>query len=627
MRSIFLPFLLMLAFVAYGQQKEKVAIINTVDDGNPPISNSELSYLTKKLRGIAVNTLPQKNYDIMTDDHIIDILGSQEDAEKKCEEAGGCLAKFGREIKVHYIAQARIGRFGKDLTIAAELYDTRSSKLIGSLEGEAKDVYGLMSVLEAKAPDLFKKMLGTKASPLIPNGIGGVQIAESYEYENDRKRYFASITSDPEGASLSFNGLPDAKCTKTPCNVELYEGNVRIIANLEQYEIADTTVSIKQKQNINIKLKPNFGVLEVRSAYLEGIGYDKPWSLTINDKFYSLGEIRLSPNKYAVKLRHECYENIDFEVGINKGSHEVFDMANHIALKKGGLDLSAEADGVPASEPIFVNGKRVGETPFSGSIPVCAKIEIGKNRETVNVRIEHKTTKEYKHQMSTEEMKRRARVAEEELARKRELRMREIEQRREEEEYRTKLLEKERIQEEEKQEELAFMKSPRITIGGGRSWLMEYINPLYRNNGGFFYTDIEILNFASGRLRLGVDFDYGITRINIYDIHNDYAKVHWWRGGALARLYVFESLWGPYLTAGASWYKDWNEFIGVDIEPYSGPSFSVGAGLWFFLFIETQYFMMPTDGRMAGYLALRCGISFPMALIKDIIKNANKEKP
>jgi len=157
--------LLLFALAAYGQQKEKVAIINTVDDGSPQIPNSELSYLTKKLRGIAVNALPQNNYDIMTDDYIIDISGSQDDADKKCEEAGGCLAKLGREIKVHYITQARIGRFGKDLTIATELYDTRSSKLLGSLEGEAKDIHGLLSELEKKAPDMFKKMLPQQSAP------------------------------------------------------------------------------------------------------------------------------------------------------------------------------------------------------------------------------------------------------------------------------------------------------------------------------------------------------------------------------------------------------------------------------------------------------------------------------
>jgi hypothetical protein len=171
---------------------------------------------------------------------------------------------------------------------------------------------------------------------------------------------------------------------------------------LEQYETADTAVSIKQNnQNINIKLKPNFGVLEIKPAYLDGIGKDKEWSLAINGKPYSLGEVRLSQNKYAVKLNHECYENIGFEAGINKGKREVFDMAGNITLKKGGLDLRAEQNGEPVSEPVFVNGKQAGETPFSGSVPICTKVEIGKGRERVDVVLRYNEKVKHTHKAAS----------------------------------------------------------------------------------------------------------------------------------------------------------------------------------------------------------------------------------
>jgi len=167
---------------------------------------------------------------------------------------------------------------------------------------------------------------------------------------------------------------------------------------LEQYETTDTTVSIKQNnQNITITLKPNFGILEIKPAYSDGIGKDKQWNLSINDKSYSFGEVRLSPNKYTVKLNHECYENIGFDVGINKGKREVFDMASNISLKKGGLALSAERNGEPVSEPVFVNGKQVGETPFNGSVPLCAKVEIGSDRQVVDVKLKHNDKVKHTH--------------------------------------------------------------------------------------------------------------------------------------------------------------------------------------------------------------------------------------
>jgi uncharacterized protein (TIGR02145 family) len=231
---------------------------------------------------------------------------------------------------------------------------------------------------------------GAVAPVAVQGGISGLQSAGGgYEF-NDQKRYLANVATEPEGAILSFDGSPDSRCIKTPCKAELAEGNVRIVAVLEQHEKADTVVFIKQNnQNINIKLKSNFGVLEIKPAYLEGIGASENWNLAINGKAVSSLENNLSPGKYSVKLEHRCYEALGFDAGINKGKREVFDMANHVKLKKGGLVLSAEMGGSPVSEPVFANGKQVGETPFSGTVPVCAGIEIGKSRENVNVVLKH----------------------------------------------------------------------------------------------------------------------------------------------------------------------------------------------------------------------------------------------
>jgi len=53
--------------------------------------------------------------------------------------------------------------------------------------------------------------------------------------------------------------------------------------------------------------------------------------------------------------------------------------------------LKAEKNG----EPVFVNGKQVGKTPFSGSVPLCAVVEVGKDREKVDVELEHNGRVEY----------------------------------------------------------------------------------------------------------------------------------------------------------------------------------------------------------------------------------------
>jgi len=579
--------LLFLALAAHGQQ-ERIAILNALANPEGSIELADLSYLTDNLSNIAVNILSRSNkYFVMDAASVVDFFGSQEHMMEECNKAE-CAADVARTIEADYTLRAIASHLGEDrFSIKVELRKyKKGSELIGSFMSDSKSLQGLSDAINEKTPILLREKLpGTSGGKVFAGGFSGMHTAGGdYEFDGG-KSYVASIATEPEGASLSFNGVQDTKCSKTPCSVVLGEGSVRIIANLEQYEIADTTVSIKQNsQSIRIRMKANFGVLEIKPIYLDGIGADRQWNLSINDKPYSLGEIRLSPNKYAVRLNHECYEDIAFEAGINKDRREVFDMARNIVLKKGGLVLSTEADDVPVSEPVYVNGKHVGETPFSGSVPVCAKVEIGNGREAVDVKIKHNMKVEYVHNMNTEELRRR----------KEQQREREEEERRE-------------------QKNRADWERLIFTIGGGGYFSREDVNPLQKDGGSLFYINAEFVSLASGYLRFGGDLDIGMIPIG----YNDQIGEVWWlRGGASAKL-DFHCL---YLVAGAGWYTDWTDY---DIKSYSGPSFSVGGGLMrggLPLAFGLQYFVMPTIGRNASYVTVKIGLLIPYNFFKKFSK-------
>jgi len=157
--------LLTLALTTYAQQ-ERVAIIQTLDN-NDSISFNNLSFLTDKLRETAVNVLPGERYGVMTTESIIAFLGSQERAVKVCNESS-CLAELGRMVSADFVAQGRVGRFGNDLTIKVELYNVRTGNLIGSFAGYSKDIYGLLALIDEKAPDLFKKISSTSNIAVVP---------------------------------------------------------------------------------------------------------------------------------------------------------------------------------------------------------------------------------------------------------------------------------------------------------------------------------------------------------------------------------------------------------------------------------------------------------------------------
>jgi len=255
-KLFFILFCLTLA--VYGQEQKRLAILPTEDDGEPQVEPTDLTYLTARLREIAGNVL-QGKYGMMTEQSIIDKLG-KDNARKACKEAEGCLAQLGRKISADYIGQARLGRFsGNYFTISFVLYNVGSGMEVSTISGNAKDVFGLLTVLDEKAPIAFTKMPGvpsitkaTVSSPAIAGGIASVQTNDS-DYEFKEKLYRVNLSTEPPGAVLSFDGKPDAR--KTPYNTELAEGNVRIVATLDKHSKADTTILIKQdNQNINIKL-------------------------------------------------------------------------------------------------------------------------------------------------------------------------------------------------------------------------------------------------------------------------------------------------------------------------------------------------------------------------------------
>jgi uncharacterized protein (TIGR02145 family) len=356
------------------------------------------------VREVASKTLPQGNFILLRQDAVVEAIGTEE-YFLACKE-GTCIGELAKKANANYGARCDVFMVDNNSVLKFELYSVKDEAILETFtDYDAQDFYRMLAVLEERLPDAFKKMLGASsgsraASPLVAGGISGLESAGGSYEANYEKSYLANISTEPAGATLSFNGVPIASCAKTPCKAERPDGSIRIIAALEQYETADTTVSIRQNnQSVAIMLKPNFGVLEIKPAYSDGIGAGKGWSLAINDRVQSSYENRFSPGNYEVRLTHECYEDISFKAGINKGSREVFDMARHLSLKTGGLVLSAEKDGEPASEQVFVNGRQIGETPFSGTVPVCAEIGIGAGRDKIDVKIAYKQTVRYKHKI------------------------------------------------------------------------------------------------------------------------------------------------------------------------------------------------------------------------------------
>ena len=370
--------------VSAQQLKQRIAVLPSVGDLDP----TRLILLTDKVREIATENLPMEDFTILKQDVITKLIGAEE-LYRACKE-GVCIGDLAKKTDANYGARCDVVKLDDNrLVLKFELYSVNEEAIFETFtDYNVKDFPGMLAALEARLPNTFKKMMSAYRKREVTGGIGSVEYGSG--------TYTVNVNTTPPGAGLSFNGIPVSSCTKSPCSAELPAGKVRVLAALAQYETADTTVTINSNnQYINIRLKPNIGLLTIKPAYSDKMGANRGWSLNINGKAYSTYENALSPGNYAVKLSHECYEEINFKVGIVKGSRETFNLAQHLKPKTGVLILNAHKNGAPVSETVFVNGSPAGQTPFNGAVPVCSEVAIGNSVNKVNVNPAHNETVQY----------------------------------------------------------------------------------------------------------------------------------------------------------------------------------------------------------------------------------------
>ena len=358
-----------------------VAILDTY---SKVVKTNEKIYVADKIRSEARKVLP-KDFVIMTRENIFQMLPPGKSIEE-CE--GSCLVETGKNISADYICQGRIDEMGTSLYITIELYSTADNNLVSSISERAASVDELANLLEQKVGSLFSPLIKKHETPVFYN------VKEDYVVGGDKLR-LVKIASNPAGALVAVDGRPVASCKRTPCSVELPEGNHRLVLGKEYYFDKDTVVNVTENsKNVTLSLAPKFGVLDLQTAY----SHDIPPRVTIDGKGAKMGVNWLSKGKHHVNISHKCYEPLEFDIRISLGETQIVDQA--LKSAEAGLELSAEENGVPKEEVVFVDGKKVGVTPYKGAVPLCSKIELG-NEVLDSLNLEYRKTVKYRHKVGS----------------------------------------------------------------------------------------------------------------------------------------------------------------------------------------------------------------------------------
>lgn len=340
-----------------------VAVLETVGDGKDGLSLSERQYLTNMLREQAVQELPAElNFTIMTRENIMMMLPPGKSIED-CE--GSCLAETGKNIAADYVAQARVGKVGSNISISVELYETAGSKLVASFNGLGANVDALIDVIKAKAPEFFRKARGG-ATGIVRTGFDGIQ----------NQSFVVNVSTNPQGAALSIDGRPVPQCVQTPCEVLVDAGEHRFVAILQHHEDGEGVFTVTGNgQQISLDLVPRYGTLKLDLEFPSGGTYEELKIKVDNNLVPAADKVLMDPGTREVSISHRCYSPVSFKVGVFRDKEETF--KETLKPVMGGLSLKAHsATGEERNLTVIVNGEKAGTTPYSGSVPVCAKIAV-----------------------------------------------------------------------------------------------------------------------------------------------------------------------------------------------------------------------------------------------------------
>ena len=176
--------------------------------------------------------------------------------------------------------------------------------------------------------------------------------------------------------------------------VELYEtaGN-KLMGSFSSKapDIESLEVEIRQKSAALFSriMASSFGKVDLQPVLTDKVGHEAELVIKIDGESkrdgrkFVRGVWELNPGVHEVEFIHRCYEPQKFKVNVL--SSKTVSVNNSLDAAMGSFSLTTNYKGAFREVPVFVNGTMAGRTPFTGRVPICAKVEVGEDefRETV----------------------------------------------------------------------------------------------------------------------------------------------------------------------------------------------------------------------------------------------------
>jgi outer membrane protein OmpA-like peptidoglycan-associated protein len=159
-------FCLLVFALASAQVKQRVAVLPSVGEAGT-LDDRGLNFLTDKVREIASKILPTGNFMLLRQEAVINAIGGEEDFFRECKE-GTCVGELAKKANADYGARCDVFKMDKDLILKFELYSVKDEAILETFtDYNVKDFREMITLLEERLPNAFRKMLPQQQKPIV----------------------------------------------------------------------------------------------------------------------------------------------------------------------------------------------------------------------------------------------------------------------------------------------------------------------------------------------------------------------------------------------------------------------------------------------------------------------------
>ena len=254
-------------------------------------------------------------------------------------------------------------------------------------------ILGLIELATAKltgVDDLTNRRATSAARLSNKDKSFGEEAKEWTPDVSDGESVIVEFSSEPSGAVVIVDG--DLLCQATPCSKSLSIGEHSVSMQKERYSSKKAVIAIEAGSEVNWKLSPNYGTLNITSEP-SGI------AVKLNGKAIGTTPIKdrqLAPGRYRISINDKCYlkKGQDVSIEAPKNKSVILKLEpRQSAIKVNARDSKRNA----LKANIFVDGRKIGQAPGTFKVPLCSRgvqLQHPKGRWSRKLKLkEHKVSK------------------------------------------------------------------------------------------------------------------------------------------------------------------------------------------------------------------------------------------